>query len=513
MMDDATRAQVQAANPLSSTWLSANAGSGKTRVLTNRVARLLLRGADPRNILCLTYTKAAASEMQNRLFKTLGDWAMQSDAKLRAALEALGETPPDDLSKARTLFARAIEVPGGLRIQTIHALCSAILRQFPLEGGVSPEFRELDDVARDALIEDVLDSLAMTQPEALTDVSIFYNAESLVGLCRQVSAKADEFVITNANSDVFRYFGISPDLTVQAILDSVFFPGDLRNAVRCRQSAVSKQFFKRSEDGTTLESALPNSPSLSALKQLESIFLTGESANPFTAKVGKVPTKAGQKIPEIAPHLARLDDLMLRIEEARTNRISLEAAAKNAAMHRFANAFLPSYEAAKIERGVLDFDDLIRRTRDMLTGPAIRWVLYRLDGQIDHILVDEAQDTSPAQWQIVSALTDAMADDDSRERTLFVVGDKKQSIYSFQGADAESFDGKAQDFDKQLSGKLQSRELLHSFRSSTAILSLVDTVCDGLDGLGDSVQHHAYFGDKPGRIDLLPLMPPPDDRR
>ena len=130
MMDEATRAQIDAADPGQSTWLSANAGSGKTRVLTNRVARLLLRGSDPRNILCLTYTKAAAAEMQNRLFQTLGGWAMLPDDQLQSALTNLGEPGPHDLTQARTLFARAIEVPGGLRIQTIHALCSSILRQF-----------------------------------------------------------------------------------------------------------------------------------------------------------------------------------------------------------------------------------------------------------------------------------------------------------------------------------------------------------------------------------------------
>ena len=510
-MDDATFAQVQAADPNNSTWLSANAGSGKTRVLTNRVARLLLQGVDPRNILCLTYTKAAASEMQNRLFKTLGAWAMQSDDKLRAALTELGEAAPDDLSTARTLFARAIEVPGGLRIQTIHALCSAILRQFPLEGGVSPQFRELDDLARDKLIEEVLDQLAEDHAGVMSDVSAFYRGDSLVGLGRQVSAKADDFVITRSESEIFQSFGVSPNLTIDAILDQVFVPGTLEMLHK-----IGKALFQSSSptDETNAKrlTALPDTPSAPALKGLEAILLTGEGAkNPFSAKVGMVPTKEGKALPEIAPYLPQLDELMVRVEDARLERISLEAAQKNAALHRFSQVFLPAYEKAKQDRAVLDFDDLIRRTRDVLSGTAIRWVLYRLDGQIDHILVDEAQDTSPAQWQIIHALTDAMADDDARSRTLFVVGDKKQSIYSFQGADAESFESRAEDFDRQLSGQLQSRELLHSFRSSSAILSLVDQVCDGLDGLGSKVKHHAFHGDKPGKGGSV--APDPGSRR
>ena len=135
----AAEAQKRAAVPDRSSWVSANAGSGKTRVLTERVARLLLAGTDPARVLCLTYTKAAAAEMQTRLFRTLGEWAMLDDAPLRAALAALGEPthtiPADGLARARTLFARALETPGGLKIQTIHAFCEALLRRFPLEAG------------------------------------------------------------------------------------------------------------------------------------------------------------------------------------------------------------------------------------------------------------------------------------------------------------------------------------------------------------------------------------------
>ena len=161
--NDATEAQVRAARPDVSTWLAANAGSGKTRVLTDRVARLLLDGVQPQNILCLTYTKAAASEMQNRLFRRLGDWSMLDDAALTRALAELGvETAVDAkrLTAARTLFARAIETPGGLKIQTIHSFCSALLRRFPLEARVSPQFTEIEDRAADLLRAEVVDAMA-----------------------------------------------------------------------------------------------------------------------------------------------------------------------------------------------------------------------------------------------------------------------------------------------------------------------------------------------------------------
>ena len=170
MTDAAIAAQVRAATPSASSWVSANAGTGKTRVLTDRVARLLLAGTEPQKILCLTYTKAAAAEMQNRLFRTLGAWAMLPDDDLAAALaraRRAGAAAPPDLARARTLFARALETPGGLRIQTIHAFCEALLRRFPLEAGVAPQFGVLEDRQARALREEVLDALAAAAPRRL----------------------------------------------------------------------------------------------------------------------------------------------------------------------------------------------------------------------------------------------------------------------------------------------------------------------------------------------------------
>ena len=193
MTDEASLAQNRAADPRFSTWLSANAGSGKTRVLTDRVARLLLANTDPQSILCLTYTKAAASEMQNRLFKRLGEWAMLDDNALRAELEKLGDDTPQSLSHARTLFARAIETPGGLKIQTIHSFCSAVLRQFPLEAGVTPQFRELDEVGQTALIETVLDDLARAGNPALLPVARILSDQTLTDLALSASKNRAKF--------------------------------------------------------------------------------------------------------------------------------------------------------------------------------------------------------------------------------------------------------------------------------------------------------------------------------
>jgi ATP-dependent helicase/nuclease subunit A len=161
---DTTANQRLAADPTLSAFVSANAGSGKTRVLTNRVARLLLAGAEPSTILCITFTKAAAAEMSDRLFKLLGNWALANDAELQKALMDLDGDDrirsSDDLARARRLFARALETPGGLKIQTIHSFCESVLKRFPLEAGVPPGYAEIEDVEAGELKNAAIDAAA-----------------------------------------------------------------------------------------------------------------------------------------------------------------------------------------------------------------------------------------------------------------------------------------------------------------------------------------------------------------
>ncbi|NRB02643.1 MAG: UvrD-helicase domain-containing protein, partial [Rhodobacteraceae bacterium] len=254
------------------------------------------------------------------------------------------------------------------------------------------------------------------------------------------------------------------------------------------------------------------------LEILEDVFLTGEKAKiPFSAKIGAFPTKATREAMGQAMEDA-LNDLMSRVETARKRRVILEVVAKTERIRAFARAFVPRYEAAKHARGLLDFDDLIRKARALLSDAEMAaWVLYKLDGQIDHILVDEAQDTSPAQWHVIRKLAeDFLAGGQAQsgtDRTLFVVGDKKQSIYSFQGADPAAFDAMKSGFSESLAAigtSLHDRSLDHSFRSSPSILRLVDTVFDenGAHALGENSAHIPFHARLPGRVDMWPLVPP-----
>ncbi|HBB82409.1 MAG TPA: double-strand break repair helicase AddA, partial [Sulfitobacter sp.] len=224
--DDATRAQIEAARPDASTWLTANAGSGKTRVLTDRVARLLLDDVEPQHILCLTYTKAAASEMQNRLFKRLGEWAMLKDKALRDALADLGvqgELAPEQLRNARTLFARAIETPGGLKIQTIHSFCAALLRRFPLEAQVSPQFTEIEDRASDLLRAEIVDEMAEGEDAPLVaDIARHYTGEDFASLTRSIVGQRDAFTEARSWAEILALLDQPEDLTEGSIAGSVF---------------------------------------------------------------------------------------------------------------------------------------------------------------------------------------------------------------------------------------------------------------------------------------------------
>ncbi|MBO9399459.1 double-strand break repair helicase AddA [Shimia sp. R9_3] len=516
--NDATLRQISAARPDASTWLSANAGSGKTRVLTDRVARLLLEGVLPQHILCLTYTKAAASEMQNRLFKRLGSWAMKSDEELAAELAELGvagKANPEDLRQARTLFARAIETPGGLKIQTIHSFCASLLRRFPLEAGVSPLFSEMEDRAAALLREDIVEAMAEGEDAPLLrDVAVHFTGAALEELTAAITRHADRLRNGKSSSELGALLGLPDGYDQTQLLAEVFLGGEIELITR----VIAMLRTGGTNDNRAADKlAAISAPNLSALEILETVLLNGKAArSPFSAKLDTFPTKGLRtKHPDL---IDQLQPLMLRVEDVRPRRVALRATERSAALHAFAAHFLARYDKAKQQRGWLDFDDLILRARNLLNEPAVaEWVLYRLDGGIDHILVDEAQDTSPVQWQVIERLAQEFTSGTGARsditRTIFVVGDQKQSIYSFQGADPAEFDRMREEFAARLEptgNQLQNLSLEYSFRSSPAVLNLVDTCFEHHveAGFPAGNRHIAFNDDMPGRVDLWPVVEP-----
>ncbi|WP_235937865.1 double-strand break repair helicase AddA [Pseudoroseicyclus tamaricis] len=519
MTDAASLNQHRAAAPEHSTWLAANAGSGKTRVLTDRVARLLLGGAEAANILCLTYTKAAAGEMQNRLFSRLGAWAMLGDEELRAELASLGEAGPfgpDELADARTLFARAIEVPGGLRIQTIHAFCAALLRRFPLEAGVGPGFTEMEEREAELLRREIFEEMASGDDVALVDglAAHLSGEQALTGLLAELAGKASVFAAP-ADLDTLRAaLAVHEGETMEELCADIPWIGCEEDVAAAGRVLTSSGPNDR-RLGEALTSVDWSQPLRAVdLEVLEGQLLTGSGAKePFSAKIGTAPTKGVQASnPEI---LDWLDPLMSRIEAARPRRLALNALARAEALHAFAHRFVARLAEEKTRRGLLDFDDLITRASRLLVDRRVAdWVLYRLDGGIDHILVDEAQDTSPGQWQVIEHLAREIVSGEGARglgRTLFVVGDMKQSIYSFQGADPEGFARMREHFAAQLPPPgLQASVLQHSFRSAQAVLDAVDLTFARVEEaplLPDANRHIAFRPEMPGRVDLWPALP------
>jgi len=520
MTSDASARQNRASHPETSTWVSANAGSGKTRVLTDRVARLLLAKNPPQKILCLTYTKAAAAEMQNRLFSRLGTWAMMDDAALKDALTMIGENGQNyndtALKRTRTHFARALETPGGLKIQTIHAFCASLLRRFPIEAAVSPQFREMEEGQAALLRSNILDEMARAHDPTAFDALARHltNEDGLDGLLMDILKNKHAF--SGFDRDAFaKTLRVDPNATQEDIQSEALntLRADLTTAlISYLASSTTKAETKA---GAAMVTALDQTPS-NALETLEQAFLTQSAKTPVKSGLPAASTKKSHQAFADA-----LERIKAQIFEARQTILAVRVLNRTQDLHIFASQFIARYEAAKAAQNLLDFDDLITKTRTLLSRQEMtQWVLYRLDNGIDHILVDEAQDTSPAQWSIIESLSQEFTSGMGASpinRTLFVVGDKKQSIFGFQGADPDEFHTKQLLFSDRFRDarkKLEAVELPTSFRSAAPILNLVDRIFfDDKGALGGAPSHEA-IPNTPGRVDLWDYIPnePPTDK-
>ncbi|PIE14959.1 MAG: double-strand break repair helicase AddA [Rhodobacterales bacterium] len=511
--NEATEMQVRAATPGASTWLSANAGSGKTRVLTDRVARLLLDGVSPQHILCLTYTTAAASEMQNRLFKRLGVWAMQGTDELTAELRELGfehDINTEELQNARRLFARAIETPGGLKIQTIHSFCASLLRRFPLEAGVSPQFKEMDERTSKLLRANIVEEMAEGEDvSAIEAIAAYHYDSDLDKLTSEIAKYRELFGGGTSVDDIWKIFGLKAGFNAESIHKAVLLGGE-RELLKSVLPYLENGKATDVKAAGKIREALRKPDQAGLVEGLELAFLT---------QAGIV-SKRGTPTKDVALDLGDLFDplekLKARIEEGKNLKNSLYSAEKTLALYKFANRFLPLYAEQKQQKGWLDFDDLILLTAKLLNNPAVaQWVLFRLDGGINHILVDEAQDTSPQQWHVIERLAQEFSAGEGthsgQPRTIFVVGDEKQSIYSFQGADPDEFDRMKRHFAQKLAEAhtpLNELQLTYSFRSAEPIMRLVDCTFQNRDGLdfASNTKHIAFKEQMPGRVDHWPMI-------
>ncbi|MGU3360616.1 double-strand break repair helicase AddA [Methylobacterium sp. M6A4_1b] len=530
VVDDLTKAaQRRAADPRASAWVSANAGAGKTKVLTDRVVRLLLDGAPPARILCLTFTKAAAANMSIRVFRVLGRWVTLDDATLTAELtELTGERPPrKTLQVARRLFARAVETPGGLKIETLHALCERLLHMFPFEANVPARFVVLDETqAAEAFrIETgnvLADAIGGRHPhlgEALAVVGPEATGDALRKAIRSAMRARDVLDSRSGLDGPFAALadalGVRPGDSAAAIearmLDGVL--GDLTDlAGRLRTG-------KATDDGIAdrlLAVEAAASPG-EALESYLGIFFTKEGAPKADKSLG---TKA---VPEEAKQALR--DERDRLEPLQDALRGVRALERTHALFTLAGEIHRRVEAQKARLGALDFDDLIHKTLDLLGRVDSTWVLYKLDRGVDHVLIDEAQDTNPHQWEILRRITAEFASGEgAREiaRTRFAVGDPKQSIYSFQGAEPREFETTRRAWQRAAEGADLAFEDVHlnlSFRSAGGVLRAVDAtfaVPEHYEGLSFEdaavgTTHSTARTAAPGTVELWPIEEPADE--
>jgi ATP-dependent helicase/nuclease subunit A len=487
-------AQARASDPASSSFVSANAGSGKTHVLVQRVIRLLLAGVPPEKILCITFTKAAAANMAERVFTTLGRWVTLDDDRLDAAIRDAGIAHPSARLRrsARELFASALETPGGLKVQTIHALCTRLLQQFPFEANVPARFAVLDDRDQAEMMEraslGVLLEASRAPDSAIGRALLIAMASAADVTFKEVVREAclsrDHFMAWSdsaGSADVAARqasaaLGVKADDRLEdierEIVDGPNLPRSLWERAAAALSASSSADQKQA--GRLLDAR--RATDAAQVDEYLGIFLTDAK----TPRDTVVTNNFRKKNPDLG---ARFDAEIGRLAPLIEKRRALVVRDRTEALLHIATAVAANYRREKADRGLLDYDDLIDKTLALLDKGSAGWVHYKLDRGVDHVLIDEAQDTSPRQWDIVahiiSEFTAGAGARDGVMRTMFAVGDEKQSIFSFQGADPHQFDVRRRAFQKKFEDaelKFERIPFTTSFRSGSTILRSVDHV-------------------------------------
>lgn len=531
-LEETTERQRQASDPSASVWVSANAGTGKTHVLTNRVLRLLLSGTAPERILCITYTKAAAAEMSRRIYDRLADWVMTSQGDLERALHALKGTPASrtECDRARTLFTSAIETPGGLKVLTIHSFCERLLQRFPLESGVAPGFRVIEDKQSKALIREATEHVltrATEAPEsplgralssAIAYASDLQFDDVLNDALQQRQWLAQVQTLTTdpsigpgaAVAPLLReHFGLSERDHADAIRDamtSILTNTELRRARDVLQGGIKKD----QESGARLDRVLSATSHHRKLDALHDFFFTTTN----TPRKTLIWKKQSEQHPDVLSFLTTAQETFTKLHQ---KSVALDIVAATAALHTIADAVMQAYATAKRRQSALDFPDLIERSVNLLDSDArIDWVHFKLDEGLSHILVDESQDTAPDQWRLINALAREFFSGQGvhdETRTVFAVGDEKQSIYSFQGAAPQEFKKQGAHF-KTLATRAQQTwhhvPLTLSFRTTMPVLTAVDQVfanadkTPGVSTTETKITHLAKRLGQEGRVELWP---------
>jgi ATP-dependent helicase/nuclease subunit A len=533
---DVRRVQVEAADPDVSAFVSANAGSGKTYVLAQRVINLLLRGVDPAKILCITFTKAAAANMANQVFKRLAEWTTLDDVALdeRIRLSTGAKADAAQRARARRLFASALETPGGLKVQTIHAFCTRLLHQFPFEANVAARFTVLDEASTTQLLDRLtLEVLleASAEPDsalgrALATAIVVSADQTFKDVVSDAIRERDAIAtwteragsVVAAIAELSKTFGLDPNDSLENV-EREFFSASL--ILEVEWPALIEILDSGSKTDKNHIAALEAARAASGRERIEhylKVFCTAELEPRKNIVTKAIAQNHHDWFTRLVAEQERVCRLLAR-ERA------LSARERTRALVTIAAQVIARYQTEKERRGLLDYDDLIDKTLALFENVSAAWVLYKLDLGIDHMLIDEAQDTSPKQWEIIRLLASEFTPGGSRpnvKRTMFAVGDEKQSIFSFQGAAPKAFDEMRHLFARQFDTPEQGWRFLRfrrSFRSGVNVLDSVDQVFAARDVhtsvTTDEVgipKHESLPNAAPGLVELWPLIQPAERR-
>ncbi|MBB4859826.1 ATP-dependent helicase/nuclease subunit A [Novosphingobium chloroacetimidivorans] len=533
--------QMLAVAPEDTVWLSASAGTGKTQVLSSRVLRLLLRPEiEPSQILCLTFTKAGATEMAARINEKLASWVRLDDISLTGELQAIGAVfGPDDRAHARTLFASVLDSPGGgLRIDTIHAFSQWLLAAFPLESGLLPGTRPMEDREKVLLARQVLADLLVAaeadplgDPQllgAVADLSLRMGPDAVQSFLLRCASAREAWLGPGGwqepmRPNVLRLLGLPSDADIGMLArmcsDDAFDVAALR---RCHATLSAWPTDTGREGAEAIAAWLAAEPEVRAKALIDlhqGLFTKTTGAPKRLANILK-------RDPDYEEHILRVGECIAQVQDLAA---LLALADRLVPALRLGRAFALAWDEAKRREGLIDFDDQIRQAAALLGRSELsEWIRYKLDRRFDHILVDEAQDTNAAQWDIVFAMAEEFwagegqrgRQGEGRLRTLFVVGDYKQAIFRFQGTSPENFRkaaervrtwmDEAHEADRESPAHKRARRLRdlgldRSFRTAQGVLDFVDgaLIEIGHAGVGLDRPPERHVGqERPGYVAL-----------
>lgn len=518
---------LEAASPLHNAVVTASAGTGKTWLLVTRIIRLLLHGARPDGILAVTFTRKAASEMQTRLNERLRALVDPDDGALDAEMRTLGIEPDPALrGRARRLYETLLFRERPVRITTFHALCHDILRRFPLEADVAPGFDLLEatgalqDAAWDALFAE-----ATAQPDgplAQALETLFDRCASLHVTRQALNAflhhRSDWWAYTEGAAEPVRHAEtvLADLLAIEPGMDytAAFFTSGTRDelqryARRLRQHATQTHVGHADLIDCALEENRPAEQRFSAVKEA----LLTQEGEPRRRKASNAQAKAmGQE--GQSEFLALHASLCQAVLQTCDYQARCATFALSRAWYRAGARYVEHFQRLKLEQRCLDFMDLEWKAYRLLNhADNALWVQYKLDQRIDHLLIDEFQDTNPTQWRLVLPLLQELAAGGTeRARSVFLVGDDKQSIYRFRRADPRLLHSAGNWLRAHLGARAYTLDA--SRRSAPAVIDLVNRVFSNppLGDLLPSFQiHDTHRTDLWGRVELLPLIEPAAD--